>query len=114
MGATAVDSQLVITGTTDLPDDTVLQVSAWMPDDGGPSSYQDVRVSNGRIHSTASISSWPAGDITVSISFAVGPYQPTEVTEVYGDDGERLTGPHVIDDSGRPTMRLILTVPWTG
>lgn len=93
-------SDLTVRGTTDLPDGTLVKVTAA---DVRVESYRAidaiVNVSDGRYVAPLSVSGWRPGGITVSAGFAPGyPGQPAEVVNQFGPSGERLTGPHVVHD----------------
>ena len=67
----------------------------------------DTLVSRGAFEHTVTTSDWPPGRVTVYVEFVPGPWQPREVQERFGAEGETLRGANVIDDSGTPTLRLI-------
>ena len=99
---------LTVGGTTDLPDGTILKVTAA---DVRIESYHGtdslVNVAGGRYQASLGISGWRPGQILVGAGFAPGyPGQPPEVVTRFGAMGEQLTGPQVHQDWDRGDRSL--------
>ena len=102
-----VNGELVVQGTTDLPDGALLQYNVWHARDDIEGDYGELSVSDGRFDFKTDVSRWPAGEVKVQVAFSAGPFQPEPVIAEFGVHGEKLGGPHVEDDSGRPTMKVL-------
>lgn len=89
---------LVVEGKTDLPDGALV---AWGGTGGGmiPDSTDagQVTVADGRFAIRRSVRGWgDAVEIWAAFQMGPGAGQPAHVAELYGPNGENLTGPNVI------------------
>jgi hypothetical protein len=115
---------LVIAGTTDLPDGARLSYEVGHGDSWQKTSGT-VACSNGRYRATQDLADWPAGTVTVIVTFYPGlSGQPEDLRKRCGDNGRYLTGPRVVEIGGakvaQVSARVILaarpqpTAPTTG
>jgi hypothetical protein len=103
-----------VSGTSDLPDGTILQYNVWQDDaDDVHASFGEATVVSGRYEFKVSTSGWPVRAFRVRVAFSSGDFQPRAVVDKFGPAGEHLAGPNVTDDSGR-VMVLTTIVPATG
>jgi hypothetical protein len=104
---------VVIAGTTDLPDGATVIVSFDVAGRADTDVYigvdQETTIDDGQFSVTLSVpqrEEFVNGPYEVSVSFTpVG--QPDEVVELVGEDGENLEGDLVDDEFGFNTMRLV-------
>lgn len=105
---------LTIEGTTDLPDETIISWDVWheLADPNLPASDPrwevggEATVSSSRFQAVTDLAGWPPGSITVWTAFEPGRDQPAGVRATFGDNGERLEGMGVYDDSGSYRRRV--------
>lgn len=112
---------LTIEGTTDLPDGAKIgwAVRHHLSDPGPDSDPRwligdAATVDAGRFRVVTDLTPWPWGSITLSTTFEPGPEQPAVVRATFGDNGERLRGTAVYEDSGgyrRLEEEIKLTLP---
>jgi hypothetical protein len=107
--ASFINESLIVAGTTDLPDGTQLVIDFELDSLARLIGSQETEVAAGAFEVSTSTQAWRSGDVTVFVDFAAGPWQPSAVTAIYGQEGQRLAGPDVVDDSGTPTLRVIRT-----
>ena len=116
--AVAVDGRLVhVTATTNLPDGAVISYyvgSEAHPDADDHGGTAVVR--GGRYEFVVDLSDWPSGKATLydefSVSYYGGNEQPQNVVDVFGSQGEHMSGPQVYVDSPGDPKRLFVTVPF--
>jgi hypothetical protein len=98
-----------VSATTDLPDGTLIALEVYQVDEyrksisaGSPVEaesnpwveYQYVEVAGGTFEAAFGIGHWPAGRGR-AVAFVSMHLQPRHVTDLFGSEGEKLTGPHV-------------------
>ena len=96
-----------ITGTTDLPDGAV--IGYYFVHELGPLQGQEpdgglTTVRNGRFDFQTDFTGWPGGAIALFTEFGVGSGydQPQGVIDLFGADGEGISGPQAYSESGDP------------
>jgi hypothetical protein len=102
LNATANQGNLVVTGTTSLPDGSIIELSVeeslgfqyWTT---GP---VDVTVADGAYSGSFDVSAWASGTAVVTARFVVSVDQPQSIVDRYHGDGSGLSGPDV-----RPNYR---------
>lgn len=95
------DGELVVTGTTNLPDGVVLDW--WVSSSSGVEALPEgsVVVQDGAFAFSVPAGSWVATRAEVTTEFTVGADgQPAWVSDRFGSQGERMIGPDVYEDSG--------------
>ena len=103
---------VAVRATTDLPDGTLVALEVYHVDEyrksisaGSPIEaesnpwveYQYVEVAGGAFGADFDIGHWPAGRGR-AVAFVSMDLQPPAVTDRFGAEGEKLTGPHVSRD----------------
>jgi hypothetical protein len=117
--ARVVGTELQVWGTTDLPDDSIVDIGIWREDVVGSDEpvnelFDAVKVRGGRFEYAADVGGWPPGTVNVEVGFSPGiEGQPPQAHQRYGRKGERLTGPNVAYDTGEPAVmwRSSVTLP---
>jgi hypothetical protein len=104
---------VAVSATTDLPDGTLVALEVYHVDEyrrsisgGSPAEaesnpwveYQYVVVAGGAFGADFEIGHWPAGQGR-AVAYVSMDLQPPAVTDRFGAEGEKLTGPHVRRDS---------------
>ncbi len=89
----------LVTGTTDLPDGSVLWLGAQHGDAAGIATGRDARVREGRFSAALDLTRWPRGRIEASATFQMHGGQPAEAIERFGVEGDGLWGPDTFSDS---------------
>jgi hypothetical protein len=101
--------QILVIGSTDLPDGSTVVVSVWKGcagpgdpdyDPAVDSDWQDVQVSRGRFRADLLLEAGPSDEITTWVEFQPTLNQPEAVIEAYGATGEKLRGRGVVEESG--------------
>lgn len=108
-----VDGDTVrVNGMTDLPDGALIDYWFWRDDaiNEGPTGATEVV--NGRFTFAHDVSGLRRGpwEIYASFSTAWGSTQPTNVTDVFGSEGQHLVGPQVYVDSPGDPKQLLISV----
>lgn len=112
--ARVVGTELQVSGTTDLPDDSLVDIGIWREDEPVSELFDAVKVRGGRFEYAADVRGWPPGTVNVEVGFSPAiEGQPPQAHERYGREGERLTGPNVVYDTGEPAVmwRSSVTLP---
>lgn len=116
----AVDGHVVrVTGTTNLPDGALINYF-FLPEVGQGQVTDEhggtTEVHGNKYEVTADLSDWPSGKVTVYNEFSVAYYggneQPQNVIDVFGSQGEHMSGPQVYVDSPGDPKRLFVSVPF--
>ncbi len=104
---------VTVSATTDLPDGTFIALEVYQVDEyrksisaGSPVEaesnpwveYQYVEVAGGTFGAAFEIGHWPPGHAR-AVAFVSMHFQPPQVTDRFGADGEKLTGPNVHRDT---------------
>jgi hypothetical protein len=97
VNAAVTQNNLVVTGTTSLPDGAIIEISVeesvgvryWS------SGTVDVTAAGGSFGRTFDVSSWSSGTAIVTARFAVTVDQPQAIIDRYHADGSGLSGPDV-------------------
>ncbi|MBI1181240.1 MAG: hypothetical protein GC201_11835 [Alphaproteobacteria bacterium] len=91
---------LSIDGKATVPDGAWIVYAAYRVETPQTRETGYARVADGRFSATADVSGWPAGAIQVDAHFQTmlpAKRQPPAVIERYGESGERMTGPSVVE-----------------
>jgi len=109
LGPLVAGDTVTVRATTDLPDGTLVALEVYHVDEyrrsisaGSPIEaelnpwveYQYVEVAGGAFGADFEIGHWPAGQGR-AVAFVSMHLQPPQVTDRFGTEGEKLTGPHV-------------------
>jgi hypothetical protein len=120
VGAEVQGYLLVVTGTADLPDGTVLDVSvvAWEGIGAAKqvksSAERDVRIEGGKYEETWNVFGWlPADSILVMTTLhPVAAGQPAALADRFGSKGESLAGPGAgVDPDGTRYYQISIEIP---
>jgi len=106
--AEVLGDTLLVHGTTNLPDGSLLSYEIHQVEDPQLRWHAEghAQVAFGAFSERIDIGDWPGGDVEVFLSFPSalgGVEQPEEAVERFGERGERLTGSNVVeyDDGNR-------------
>lgn len=107
-----LESRVVtIGGSTNLPDGAFIDIRLIQQEafdaaasDGGANTSPLVvdrfaRVSGGTYAASVDLSSWPAGAVELLGIFKIDSSQPSPVVAAYGQNGERLNGPALVNSA---------------
>ncbi len=122
MDARVADGTISVDGTTDLPDGALIAYEVTLDNSAEDAEILDLfdtgtaSVSDGTFLFDVPIDSWPAGDVTIWVTFqtvVAGDSQPASVLEKYGDSGERMGGPNVTGagDLKRVELEQTIAIP---
>ncbi len=110
LAATLAGDQVMLSGTATVPDGAKVSYELRHPSLTDPAVCQvagvsclavgAVPVAAGQWSATVDMTGWPAGTVSVWAGFQMDigmeEGQPTEIIELYGENGERITGESVI------------------
>ena len=91
--------KLHIHGDCTVPNGALIIYVAYLPKTPLKRIRGYAMVNHDHYKATVDISKWPAGKIKIDANFQVylqGLKQPDAVIALYGEKGERMTGPHVV------------------
>lgn len=94
---------LRIHGTIAVPDGALVDYVAYQASAPANRVSGNLGVADGRFDGQALLPRWPPGKITVDANFQIGrpgTPQPAPIVALYGQDGERMTGPSVVKGGG--------------
>ena len=92
--------KLHIHGDCTVPNGALIIYVAYLPKTPLKRIRGYAMVNHDHYKATVDIAKWPAGEIKVDANFQVylqGLKQPDAVIALYGEKGERMTGPHVVE-----------------
>jgi len=112
--AVVTPAELVITGRSNLADGSLIDYVVWFTDSSGeltgPDLTGEMTARNGRFQAAIPSRTSEAGVFHARITFESGGDQPAIVTAKYGENGEHLSGEHVIADEDGRRIELNLTL----
>jgi len=91
--------KLTVEGDCSVPNGALIIYVAYLPKTPAKRIQGYAMVNHGHYKATIDVGAWPAGEIKVDADFQVylqGLKQPDEVIALYGEKGERMTGPQVV------------------
>ncbi len=92
--------KLDVHGDCSVPNGALVVYVAYLPKTPLKRIQGYAMVNHGHYKATVDVAKWPAGEIKVDANFQVflqGLKQPDEVIALYGEKGERMTGPQVVE-----------------
>ena len=107
------DGVLYLEGSGSLPDGALISYEIKHDgfDVGDYDGYEtgQIGLAGGAFSFEMSVEDWPLGQALISLTFEMQPSgdpQPAAVVEAYGQSGENLTGPNVVEFGGRKTITV--------
>lgn len=105
---------LRISGSTNLPDDTLIAFEVTHDDEFELFEEGHIAVENGKYQTELDLSDWPSGEIRVWVAFqtilGTSVHQPDFVIEQFGEMGENIEGENVTEAGGMKRVELESTV----
>jgi hypothetical protein len=127
--ATIDGETLLLEGSANLPDGTILVVVVTHEQTSNPAACPseplerctaktDAEVEDGAFTAEVDIAEWPPGRIDVRVALELeegrNDDQPDRVIERYGENGERLRGDQVIEADGAFIVELVVSIDYPG
>ena len=111
--AVIADGILYLEGSGSLPDGALISYEIKHDgfDVGDYDGYEtgQIELAGGAFTFAMSVEDWPVGQALISLTFEMQPNgdpQPAAVVEAYGEGGEDLIGPNVVEFGGRKTITV--------